>query len=437
MRKILWLVRREYLTTIRTKGFLIGLLIAPLLFGGSGIVFMLMKDRVDTTDKHVAIIDRSGILADEIIKAAAARNSEVVFDEQGKKVRPAYKFESIPPNEADPYAQRLELSDMVRDGRLHAFVEIGPEVLYPDGDEERSSIRYYGKNAALDNIRSWVVYPINNHLRKLRLMESGVDESQVSNVLRWLDVEGLGLVSVDEATGEIQAARRSSEIELLMVPIAVLVLMYMMLMMTALPLLNAVMEEKSQRIAEVLLGSMKPFEFMAGKVLGAIALSLTMAAVYVGGGLATVRYLGLGDYIPYHVLPWFFVYLILAILMYGSLFAAFGSACNNAKDAQSLTFPAILPLIISWFLFMPVLQEPTAGFSTWLSLFPLCTPMLMLLRITSPIGIPAWQPWVGLIGVILFTVFTIWAGGRIFRVAILIQGTPPKLSRIIRWALRG
>ena len=437
MRKILWLVRREYLTTIRTKGFIIGLLIAPIFFSGSGIAYMLLKDRVDTNDKRIAVVDRSGILADVIMRAAAERNSEAVYDEQGNKIRPAYIFESMPPDDRDPHKQRLELSNMVRNGRLHAFLEIGPDVLYPDGNEERSSIKYYGKNAALDNIRSWVVYPINNYLRKLRLMESGVDETQVSSILSWRNVESLGLVSVDEATGEILAAKRSSEAELILVPIAILMLMYLMLMMTALPLLSAVMEEKTQKIAEVLLGSVTPFQFMAGKVFGAIALSLTAAAVYVGGGVATIRYLGLGDYIPYHVLPWLFAYMILAIIMYGSLFAALGSACNNAKDAQSLTFPAIMPLIISWFVFMPVLQEPTTGFSTWISLFPLSTPMLMLLRIASPVDIPGWQPWVGLIGVILFTILAIWAGGRIFRVGILLQGTPPKLSRIVRWAFRG
>ncbi len=437
MRKILWLARREYLSTIRTKGFIIGLLLAPILFSGSGLAFMLLKDRVDTTDKHIAVIDRSGILENAIIEAAAARNSEAIFDEEGKKVKPAYIFESIPPDYSDPHAQRLELSNRVRAGELHAFMEIGRDVLYPGSDPEQNSIRYYGKNAAIDNIRGWVVYPINNHLRKLRLVESGVDESQVSSVLNWSNVEGMGLVSVDAATGEIQSARKSSEIELILVPVAILMLMYLMLMMSALPLLNAVMEEKSQRIAEVLLGSMSPFEFMAGKVFGAIALSLTVAAVYVGGGVITVKFLGLSEMVPYHVLPWFFAYMLLAIVMYGSLFAALGSACNNAKDAQSLTFPAMIPLIIAWFVFMPVLQEPTTGFATWLSLFPLCTPMLMLLRIASPIDIPAWQPWVGLLGVMLFTLFAIWAGGRIFRVGILLQGTPPKMSRIIKWAIRG
>jgi ABC-2 type transport system permease protein len=438
VRKIIWLARREYKASVRTKGFIIGLIIAPLIFSGSGLAFYLLKDRVDTTDKRVAVIDHSELLADVLIAAAEERNTKYIYDEEtGKKNRPAYLIKAVQPNRADPQGQRLELSDRIRRGELHAFIEIGPDVLHPGDDPERYRISYYAKNAAIDNLRGWIERPINNHLRHLRLTEAGVDESSVGHMLTWLGVEGLGLVSVDTETGQVKDARRSSEAELILTPIAIMMLMYLILMMTTMPLLSSVMEEKSQRIAEVLLGSVQPFEFMAGKIAGGIAVSLTVAAVYLIGGIFTLRFLGLNDYIPYHVLPWFFAFLMLAIVMYGSIFASLGSACNNAKDAQSLTFPAMLPLIISWFVFMPVLQEPTTSFATWISLFPLCTPMLMLIRVTSPVGIPAWQPWVGLAGVLLTTLLAIWAGGRIFRVGILMQGTPPKISKLVRWAIKG
>jgi ABC-2 type transport system permease protein len=437
MRKILWLAKREYKSTVRTKGFIIGLILAPILFSGSGIAFALLKDRVNTNDKKIAVIDRSGIMADVLLRAADERNSNSVYDEEGKKVKPAYVFEIETPDWSNPHKQRLELSNKIRDGQLHAFMEIGQNVLYPGDDPDSNRISYYAQNAAIDNVRGWIVYPINNFLRESRLLEADVQESEVGRMLSWIYVEGMGLVSVDEATGEIKDARRSSEAEIILVPIAMMVLMYLMLMMSALPLLSSVMEEKTQRISEVLLGSVKPFEFMAGKILGAIAVSLTASGVYVIGGVITIKALGADEYIPYDILPWFFAYMILAILMYGSIFAALGSACNNAKDAQSLTFPALMPLIISWFIFMPALQEPTSSFATYLSLFPLSTPMLMLVRLGSPMDIPMWQPWIGLVGMLLFTYLAIWVGGRVFRVAILIQGTPPKLSRIVKWAIKG
>jgi len=208
-------------------------------------------------------------------------------------------------------------------------------------------------------------------------------------------------------------------------------------MMGAVPLLNSVMEEKTQRIAEVLLGSLKPFEFMMGKVLGGVGVSLTGSVVYVVGGIAMVGAMGFAEFVPYRVLPWFFVFMLLAILMIGSMLAALGAACSDPKDAQSLTLPAMLPVIAPMFVMMPVLREPQSGLATWMSLFPPCTPLLMLARMATPGGVPGWQPWVGLCGVILFTLISVWAGGRIFRMGILLQGKPPKLGEMLRWAIRG
>jgi ABC-type Na+ efflux pump permease subunit len=289
----------------------------------------------------------------------------------------------------------------------------------------------------MDNVRNWLNNTINPYLRRVRLMDSGVDESKANEIMTWLQVEAMGLLSVDDETGEIQEARKTSEEEAIFVPVVVFFLMFMMVMMGAMPLLQSTMEEKTQRIAEVLLGSLKPHEFMAGKVLGGLAVSLTGALVYVIGGVFFLGRLGLRDIIPYHVIPWFFAFLVLEIVMVGSWLAALGSTCNDPKDAQNLTFPAMFPVFFPMFVFMPVLMEPTSGFATWMSLFPPFTPMLMLIRKAAPAGIPAWQPWVGLVGVILFTAFAIWVGGRIFRVGILMQGGAPKLSNMIKWTIRG
>jgi ABC-2 type transport system permease protein len=289
----------------------------------------------------------------------------------------------------------------------------------------------------MDDLRGWIVWPINNHLRQLRLADAGVDESAVKDLFVWVNAEALGLVSVDEKTGAVKDAERASEAEAILVPIVMMMLMFLMVMMSVPGMLHSVMEEKTQRIAEVLLGSMKPFEFMMGKVLSGIAVSLTSSAVYVVGGILAIRYMDLGEYIPYHILPWFFAYMLLAIVMLGAMSAALGATCSEAKDAQSLTFTAIIPAVVCMFIYLPVAKEPLSSFATWVSLFPTFTPFLMLLRQTTPAGIPMWQPWVGLLGVLSLTILFVWAGGRIFRVAILMQGTPPKLTNIIRWAIRG
>jgi ABC-2 type transport system permease protein len=117
MRKILRFVKREYLAAVKTKGFIIMLLLMPVLMGGSGIAMYLLRGQVDTTDKRVAIVDHSGIATDLVMKAAEERNATAVFDkETGKKVKPAYIFEVIEPDETDPRTQRLTLSNRIRGG---------------------------------------------------------------------------------------------------------------------------------------------------------------------------------------------------------------------------------------------------------------------------------------------------------------------------------
>lgn len=438
MRKILRFVKREYLAAVKTKGFIIMLLLMPVLMGGSGIAMMLLKDKVDTTDKKVAVVDRSGILSDLIMEAAPLRNDQAVYDKKsGKKLQPAYLFEIVPPDNTNPERQRLELSDLIRKGDLHAFLDIGPDVLNPLGAETNHAMTYHSSGAAIDEVRNWLNNLINTHLRKVRLTEFGVDDAAADQILFWIQVDPMGLLTMDEATGEINKAKRTDEAQAILGPVVVFFLMFMMVMMGAMPLLQSTMEEKGMRIAEVLLGSLTPFQFMAGKVLGGLAVSLTGASVYVFGGVFFMGRLGLSDYIPYHVIPWFFTFLVLEIVMVGSMLAALGSACNDPKDAQNMTFPAMIPVFFPMFIFMPVIMSPNAGFATTLSLVPPFTPMLMLLRLAAPESIPAWQPWVGLVGVIAFTVLAVWAGGRIFRVGILMQGGAPKLSNLLRWTLKG
>jgi ABC-2 type transport system permease protein len=438
MGKILRILRREYSATIRTKAFLIGLVIAPIMMGGSTIVFAIFKDRVDIRDKRIAVVDLSGLVAQAIVEGAEQRNAAAMHDpETGKKIRPAYLIEVVTPDLEQLSAQRLELSDRVRRGELHAFLMIDRGVLHPRQDPKRSGIGYHAKNPALDNVRKWIDDPINIELRRLRLEEAGIDSQAIPDLFHWTHPVGLGLVSRDAATGGINKAERRSEIEAILLPLILPVFLFMMVMMGAQPLLSAIMEEKAQRIAEVLLGSVDPFQLMMGKLLSAVSVALTAGAVYVVGGIIVVDQMDLGRYIPYHILPWFAAHAIMAIFMFGALFTALGSACNDASEAQAVTFPAMLPVIIPMFMLMPVVTQPQSTFATGMSMFPLFTPMLMLIRQATPEGVPAWQPWVGTAGVALTTVFFVWVAGRIFRVGILMQGAPPKLKNLIRWAIRG
>jgi len=438
MSKVLQIAKREYLAIVRTKGFVIGLVLAPVVMGGSAIAMALLEGHVDTRDRTLAVVDRSGVVAEALVAAAEARSARAVYDEEtGEKVAPAFVIEVVEPDDRDPQAQRLELSNRVRGGRLHAFIEIGAGVLHPREDTAAARVAYYAENAAMDEVRRWVERPINDHLRWLRLRETGIETSAVPDMFDWVAAGPMALVSLNPETGEMRGGRRTSEIEALAVPLVLPMLMFLMIMMGAVPLLNAVVEEKSQRIAEVVLGSAQPSAFMAGKVVGGVAVSLTGSAVYILGGVLALQHMGLSEHIPYRILPWFVAYMLMAIVMLGSVYLAFGSACNDAQEAQSLMLPAMLPVMIPMFVMVPVLREPDSLFATLFSLIPPFTPMLMLIRMAVREGVPLWQQWFGLAAMVAAAAFAVWAAGRIFRVAILMQGVPPKLGNLLRWAFRG
>jgi len=437
MDKILTLFKREYRAAVRTKSFIISLILVPLLMGGGFLAMIIMEKNQDTDDKRVAVIDFTGFMEDPLRNAAEIRNQQEIFDpESGEQVASAYHIEFQTPDSVNRLDQQLELSRRVQSGELHAFLEIGPDVLHPSG-KEGGYIRYYSEHSFNDRVRDWYRNVINSNLQQLRVAELNLDESQSADLFTWLGIEGMGLVTVDKKTGEQQEARQSNELQSFLVPYIMVLLMFMLVMMSAVPLLTAVMEEKTGKIAEVLLGTITPFQFMAGKVMGGIGISLTTAAIYVGAAIFTTRSTGFEAAIPYDVLPWFFVYTVLFIIMVGTGMAALGATCNDNKDAQSLQFPAMLPVILPLFLIMPVIQDPSGPLATTLSLIPPFTPSIMMIRLATPVTIPMWQPIVGLGGVILFTLFTVWVGARVFRTAILLQGQKPSLANLFKYAFRG
>lgn len=436
MRKALVLAGREYLASVRTKGFIIGLVIAPLMMSGSLVVFLLFKDRVDTADKRIVIIDRAGGIAAWVIGAAERRNAiETVDSVSGQKVKPRYLI-TEEPAASDRQQQQLDLSDRVRRGEINAFVVIGSAALHPANKGEDGRIAYYARNASLDEARRWLFGPVNDRVKWLRLREAGVEPSNLPDLFWNAAVEPFALVAREEG-GAIGQERRSSEAEALLAPIVSMLLMLLMIMMSVPGLLNSVMEEKTQRIAEVLLSSMTPMELMTGKLIGGIAVSLTSALVYIATAVVVLVSMDLARFLPVQALAWFPVYMLLAVVMYGALALALGSTCSEPKDAQSLTFPVILPVMLPMFFYILVAREPGGTFATWMSLVPLFTPLLMTLRLASPETIPLWQPIAGLVGLAVFTYLFVFLGARIFRVGILVQGTPPKLSRIVEWMISG
>lgn len=444
MRKTWYIAVREYNAAVRSKAFIVSMVLMPVFMVGGIVVQKLLKGKVDTTDKTIAVIDHTDQLCEAIEAAANAYNENELLDPKtGKKIKPKYIIERVAPSEEDPDKQRVDLSDRIRANKLHAFVEIGKDVIEPNSNPRANAdilpmterVVYHGERAAIDDMRGWVRRILNERIRELRLAKVDMAADVVERLTRFVPVEPHGLLSLEG--GKVKAEGRRSEGQLMVIPIIIMMLMLMMIMIGAPPLINSVLEEKMQRIAEVLLGSVTPFQIMFGKLLGTVGVSLTMVVIYVGGGLLLADRIDATQYVPYHLLPWFVIYLVMAILMFGAMFSAVGAACSDLKEAQSMTMPVMVTVMIPMFVWVNVVKDPLSGFSTWLSLVPTCTPLLMLVRQATPSTIPAWQPWVGLGGVVLFTIFCVWVAGRIFRVGLLMQGKPAKLTDLVRWAIRG
>ncbi|MDO8630404.1 MAG: ABC transporter permease, partial [Phycisphaerales bacterium] len=230
---------------------------------------------------------------------------------------------------------------------------------------------------------------------------------------------------------------QTNELANVFVPLGLMMLMLMVVMVGASPLVQSVLEEKTLRIAEVLLGSVPPFQLMMGKLLGMVGVSLTIVTVYLVGAFYAIHQAGYGPFFPAHVVWWFVVFQALAVIMYGSLFIAAGAAVSDMKEAQSLITPIMVLAVSPMFVWINIVKEPTSSFALAMSLIPPATPMIMTVRQAVPPGIPMWQPALGILVVLLTTIACVFAAGRIFRVGILMQGKGAKVSEMFRWVLRG
>jgi ABC-2 type transport system permease protein len=209
--------------------------------------------------------------------------------------------------------------------------------------------------------------------------------------------------------------------------------MFIAVMTSGQHLLNAIIEEKMSRISEVLLGSVTPFQLLLGKLIGVSAVSALLVLLYCAGGVWAVLSSGRWDLLNVPLMAWFVVFLICAVLMFGSMFLALGSACTSINDAQSLLQPAMTLLLLAYFGSFVAIRAPDSPLAIGMSFFPTMTPFAMMLRVAVPPGVPLWQVVLAVVELAAATVLFVWAAGRIFRIGILMQGKAPNLPELLRW----
>jgi ABC-2 type transport system permease protein len=455
MRKMFVVARREFNAAVRTKSFLISIFLLPILMGGGALAAYLLKDQVDIQEKRFAVVDRTDgqrIMA-ALQDAVRKRNETEIFDaDTGKQIRPTFAIEQVTPSAPDEESigrQRFELSGRVTRGELFGFLEIGKDVFTARAgagrgdlaDESRapdeSVVRYQSNSPTYDDFRNWSRRVVEEVVQATRFERAGLDQGLVRGALQPVPLVVKGLSEKDEQTGQVAEAKDENPIVSLLAPAALMFLMFMLIMIGATPAMQGVVEEKMQRIAEMILGSVRPFQLMMGKLLGLMGVSLTLSALYLSAAYWAARHFEVSHLVSPALIAWYVVFLVLAILMYGSLFIAVGAACSDLRDTQTMLWPVMLLAMLPMFVWINVAREPTSSFSTAISFFPFATPMLMLLRLGVPPGIAIWQPIAGLLLMLATTIACVYIAGRVFRVGILMQGKGASFRDLARWIFRG
>jgi ABC-2 type transport system permease protein len=429
MSRIFIIAQSEFLTLVKTKAFIIGILLMPVLMVGFFFFMAYAEKHVDVERRPFAVIDHTGVLFDSLKTAADTENARHV--ENGTRTGPEFVASLAQTVGRSVDDLKVELSGRVRDNDLFAFVEIPADVLTGTGSDV-PPIRYYSESTSYEPLPTWLRTTLNEEITKRRYDAAGIDQALITRLNTRTTLSTFGLME-QAKDGTVKEAQEVDALARMAMPVFFLVLMFLSVMTAGQHLLNAIIEEKMSKIAEVLLGSVTPFQLLAGKLLGTVAVALTLTFVYLAGGIYALFSSGRWDLLDPTLIAWFVMFMVCAALLYGSIFLALGSACSDLKDAQSMMQPAMVLIMLAYLGSFIVIQNPDSGIAIGMSFFPTLTPFAMLLRMAMPPGPPMWHIVVAVSGLIATTGFCVWAASRIFRVGILMQGKAPTLPELVKW----
>lgn len=419
MRKIWLIVKREYITRVRTKAFVVGTILLPLFTIGIFAFQIFMATRQADHTLKIAILDEVGGLASGITQG---------LTEKLRNGQPAFQVvKSIEPSKSNA---KEELRAQIQKGQLDAYLLIPKEAA---GGE--TAAEFHTKNPGDMTMTGSLNRAVSGAVIALRLEERGIRLSDVGRVIRGVDIK---LIKVTEQ-GESEEKGES-----FLAAIILGMLLYVTLIIYGVATMRSVMEEKSTRIIEILVASARPFHLLSGKILGVAAVALTQYTIWgITAGLVTAYGAAMasmvrpGASLPQIHLPtaWLIylgAFFLAGYLLYASLYAAVGAMVSTEQEAQALQTPLSLMIVVSFLLFNVILHNPNSTLSVVLSIIPFLSPILMMLRIAIQTP-PAWQIGLALAFSVITTLGVVQLSAKIYRVGVLMYGKRPSVVELLRW----
>ena len=410
------ITRREYIARVRTRAFVIVTVLVPAFLGLYMFAIPLLG-RSGTAELRVAIVDAGAGLGQPL--AERLRTFE----------RPRIVVTEVTTAGAGDETARERFSAAVRARALDAYLVVEP------GAGTATRVRYFAREVGSPAFRRELTLAVQSVVIGDLLVGTGVDVEEVRKAQGSI-VEAVTISADGEREGGFERALVST--------IVMAMLLYMAVLINGQGMATAIVEEKSSRLIEVILGAVTASEFMAGKILGVLGAGLTQLGVWIAVSLvllvqglpalmigSAATGLDLGSVLNVRLLFYFAIFFSLGYLLYSVLFALVAVTCTSTEELAQSMLVAVLPMVVAMIVAISVITNPSTMQTRVLSLIPFFTPLVMLARVNVLMP-PLWEVWLGIGLLLAASVATAWISARVFRYALLMTGKRPSIPELIR-----
>lgn len=434
MNKLFAVFKREYFQAVRKKMFIIMTFLMPVLMAGLFIIPSLMIER-GMGIKKITVLDGTGQLREAFTTAAPAKDDEGDV-ELGRKPRDLpgkMQIDYVDARdkdidaEAKPYFASMSADD--KDQRIDGVFLVPADAL----TNREAKLRYYSRSATDFIAQGRLSSNVNRAVQHHRLALRGIAPAELDELLRDLSVDAVQL----SKSGE----QKKGGVANFLVGFVLTALLIIPSFVYGLEIMRGIIQEKTDRVVEVLVSSMSPAQLLIGKVLGVAAVGLTQISVWfamagIAGGIGAATAAMAGQNVLQLIRPttfvYFLIFFLLAYLTYVCVYAIGGAICNSEKEAQQLIAPITMVMMLPWFLMAGIITNPDSSLSVGFSLAPVFGPMTMYVRtlVAEP---PMWHVLLSILVSILTIAAFFWITIKIFRIGILSYGKRPTIPELWKW----